>query len=243
MRRRGFAALLHFGVSFVLSGAASAAHGQAVGVDSDAIARFSGTDRILAVGAGVSLGEQIVTGPSGQVQIIFSDRTRLVVGPGNALIIGTTTDKFALNAWAHNFRFNTGRSPKPAYSIKTPTAPIAVRGTKFDFNVQPQRTELLLYEGAVRLCAGSNYTDITVRCELGIAERGDSIVIDQADPKHQALSQKFRYARFQSPLFPNFRVNGTSQCTQPAQDSGVAQQLSPTNGGGNELVIRPPTRN
>jgi len=249
MRRLGFRAVLVFCAGLLLAGPAIAADGQAVGVDPDAVARLSGADRVLTVGADVSLGEQIVTGSSGQVQIIFSDKTRLVVGPGSALVIesylfnGNTADKFAINALAGSFRFITGNSPKPAYSIKTPTASIAVRGTEFDFNVTGRRTDLLLYEGAVRLCAGGNCTDITSRCELGVAQGGDSQSIAYADPEHQGLSQQFRYARFQTPLLGNFRVSGASKCTQPLQEQGVPEALTTTSSGGDlPRVTTPPSR-
>ncbi|HEY5081755.1 MAG TPA: FecR domain-containing protein [Bauldia sp.] len=36
------------------------------------------------------------------------------------------------------FRFLTGGSPKDAYSINTPMATIAVRGTEFDLDVEGQ---------------------------------------------------------------------------------------------------------
>jgi len=121
--------------------AVAAAEGTAVGVDPDAVARRGSADRTLVVGADISVGERIVTGPSGRVQVLFADQTRLVVGPGSALLIesylmnGDTADKFAINALAGTFRFISGNSPKSAYSIETPTAAIAVRGTKFDVSV------------------------------------------------------------------------------------------------------------
>ena len=63
-------------------------------------------DRLLVVGADVSVGEKIVTGPSGNVQLLFQDQTRLVVGPRSTLEIetyllsGSGADKFAVNALA-----------------------------------------------------------------------------------------------------------------------------------------------
>jgi hypothetical protein len=222
----------------LLAGAAHSAEGRAVGVDPDAFARFSGTDRILAVGADISLGEQVVTGPSGQVQIVFSDQTRLVVGPGSALVIeaylfnGNTADKFAINALAGSFRFISGHSPKSAYSINTPTASIAVRGTKFDFNVSQPRTDLMLYEGAVRLCSTSGQCqELTNFCDLGAVDASVSQVIRHSDPVHPELSETFRYARFQSPLLFQFRVSGAGKCAQPPEDSGVPQSLAPGGGG------------
>lgn len=249
MRRYGFKAAIAFMGVLAMAGAAMAAEGQAVGVDPDAVARLTGGDRVLTVGADISLGEEIVTGPSGQVQIVFSDKTRLVVGPGSALMIesylfaGNSAEKFAINALAGSFRFITGNSPKPAYSITTPTASIAVRGTEFDFNVSSRRTDLLLYEGAVRLCSGGACADIVSRCELGVAQAGEVNTIGHADPEHPPLSQEFRYALFQSPLLSTFRVSGAGQCTEPPRTSAPAESLSPTTGGNPSLPTRVPPRN
>lgn len=238
MRRLVLNAALLFCTGLMAAGTGLAAEGQAVGVNPDALARLSGADRILTVGADISVGEQVVTGPSGQVQIVFADQTRLVVGPGSALVIeaylfnGNTADKLAINALAGSFRFISGHSPKPAYSIKTPTASIAVRGTKFDFNVIPRRTDLMLYEGAVRLCSTSGQCqELIARCDLGTVDASVAELIHHPDPNHQPLAQQFRYSRFQTPLLSEFRVSGAGQCAEPPAEKGPAESLSPLNGG------------
>lgn len=251
MRRLVLNAAILLCSGMLLAGAAHSAEGQAVGVNPDAVARFSGTDRILAVGADISLGEQVVTGPSGQVQIVFSDQTRLVVGPGSALTIesylfnGNTADKFAINALAGSFRFISGHSPKSAYSINTPTASIAVRGTKFDFNVSPPRTDLMLYEGAVRLCSTSGQCqELIARCDLGTVDASVAQLINHRDPAHPQLSAAFRYARFQTPLLSQFRVSGAGKCAEPPQEDASPESLSPSSGGtgSDPLQTQQPTR-
>lgn len=239
MRRLVLKAVLLFCTGLSLAGPAHAAEGQAVGVNPDALARFSGSDRILSVGADISLGEQIVTGSSGQVQIVFSDQTRLVVGPGSALVIesylfnGNTAEKFAINALAGSFRFISGHSPKAAYSIQTPTASIAVRGTKFDFNVTRPRTDLMLYEGAVRLCSTSGQCqELISRCDLGTVDASVALLIGHRDPVHPQLSEAFRYARFQTPLLSQFRVSGAGKCAEAPDTQGVPETLSTQGGGG-----------
>lgn len=247
MRRLVLNAAVLFCSGLLFASSAHSAEGRAVGVNPDALARFSGTDRILAVGADISLGEQVVTGPSGQVQIVFSDQTRLVVGPGSALTIesylfnGNTADKFAINALAGSFRFISGHSPKAAYSINTPTASIAVRGTKFDFNVTRPRTDLMLYEGAVLLCSTSGQCQELVNfCDLGAVDASVSQLIRHRDPLHPELSETFRYARFQTPLLSEFRVSGAGKCAEPPADQGVPQTLSPANGGSNPQRTQAP---
>lgn len=200
--------------------ALGAGEGTAVGVKPDAVARLNAQDRILEVGTDVSVGERIVTGPSGQVQIVFADDTRLVVGPGSSLVIETyllassnVAQKLTINALGGSFRFITGNSPKPAYSINTPTAAIAVRGTKFDFIVGSRGTGVMLYDGALQLCSpGANCVELAERCELGTAAGDGAELIARANPEHSPLTLQFRYARFQSPLLSDFRVSGASRC-------------------------------
>ena len=83
----------------------AAKEGQAVGVDPDAMAQGASGDRTLVVGADISVGERVVTGRAGQVQIIFADQTRLVVGPGSDLLIvaylmrnSGTADRLAISS-------------------------------------------------------------------------------------------------------------------------------------------------
>ena len=215
--------------------ALAAGEGTAVGVDPDAVARLS-ADRVLHVGEDVSVGERIITGKSGQVQILFDDSTRLVVGPGSSLLIETylmasssTAQKIAIDALGGSFRFITGNSPKSAYSIDTPTASIAVRGTEFDLVVTPKTTGVMLYEGALTLCnTAGECQELDSRCEVGLASRADALLYLRADPDRIPLSLQFRYARFQTGLLRDFRVSGATNCTE--QRSTEATPLSTTSG-------------
>ncbi len=206
----------------------AAKEGQAVGVDPDAMAQGSGGDRTLVVGADISVGERVVTGRAGQVQIIFADQTRLVVGPSSDLLIEAylmrnsgTAERLAINAFAGTFRFISGNSPKSAYQIRTPTAAIAVRGTKFDFIVTPRDTRVMLYEGALAVCGGNqNCVDLDSRCEVGVVSAGGKAHYQRANPERAPRSQEFRYARFQGMLLPGFRVSGAGNCVDTAEVSG-----------------------
>ena len=57
--------------------------GKAVGVNPSAQNIVANTTRTLKVGSEVAMGDKIVTGPSGQVQLVFNDDTHLVVGPSS----------------------------------------------------------------------------------------------------------------------------------------------------------------
>ncbi|QDZ10138.1 FecR family protein [Devosia ginsengisoli] len=230
----------------LLSAAAPAAfaanEGTAVGVNPDAVAQINSTDRILAVGTDVSVGEKIITGPSGQVQIIFDDDTRLVVGPRSALLIETylmassnTAQQLTINALGGSFRFITGNSPKPAYSILTPTAAIAVRGTEFDIIAEPTSTRVMLYEGALQICnAGGACEELTHRCEVATAARDQVNLFLRHDPLRLPLSYEFRYARFQAPLLPPFKVSGAALCAEPPLEESSGE-------GSGGMTTRPTT--
>ena len=234
MKQLLFRHLLVVLLSTGMPAAFAANEGTAVGVNPDAVAQINSTDRILEVGADVSVGEMIVTGPAGQVQIVFDDNTRLVVGPRSSLLIETylmassnTAQKLTINALGGSFRFITGNSPKPAYTINTPTAAIAVRGTEFDIISEPGNTKVMLYEGALQICnAGGLCQEVTRRCEVATSSRAEVSLFVRNDPMRTPLSLEFRYARFQSPLLAPFRVGGAALCAEDLPEDATAQGSS-----------------
>src|SRR5258706_11230555 len=137
--------------------------GTALAVVQSASATGPGGARVLEQMRPVFSGDRINTGSVGEAQIQFRDATRLVVGPNSSLLI----DKYVFNADGTAvqvgvqaakgaFRWISGGSPSQAYSIRTPTATLAVRGTKFDVAVgRGGETGLLVFEGAVRMCGRS----------------------------------------------------------------------------------------
>ena len=91
--------------------------------------------RTLQTEGPVYSGDHITTGPTGNAQVRFRDNTKLVVGPNSMMIIDAfifnndqSARKISINAVRGAFRFITGKSPKDAYEITTPTATIGVRG-------------------------------------------------------------------------------------------------------------------
>jgi len=116
--------------------------GSAVAVSTTTEASGPAGTRILEAPGDVFQGDLIVTDPQGQAQIRFVDDTRFVVGPNSRVRIdefvfnpdGTASD-VALNTLKGTFRFISGKSPHDAYSIRTPTMTIGVRGTAIDIRV------------------------------------------------------------------------------------------------------------
>jgi len=219
------------------TGLGLAASGKALGVDPAASIETKADTKTLTVGADVFIGDRVVTGAKGQVQIKFSDQTELVVGPNSALLIedyllrnDESAGKFAINALSGTFRFTTGRAPKDRYIIQTPTGTIGVRGTSFDFNSSTQETRVLLYHGQVVLCNLSN-TCVTLddTCELGAYDLGKSEILGHTDDFKGAdrddLKAQFKYAQSQAPLLGAFRVDEAKECFQKGFVATTAQSL------------------
>ncbi len=203
---------------------ALAASGTALGVRPEASAETGGTSRLLQVGADVFIGDRVTTGGKGNVQIRFSDRTELVVGPNSSLVIEDyllrddgSAGKFAVNALAGTFRFVTGGAPKDRYLIRTPTGTVGVRGTAFDLNVVEDHTSLLLIEGAVRMCnLAGQCVDVDEVCEIGrfdlaTAETQGTTDLLRGDAR-QRMRGMFPFAADQSPLLGAFRIEQAFRC-------------------------------
>mgnify|MGYP001201357994 CR=1 FL=1 len=209
--------------SLLLASPALAASGTALGVKQSAALQTGTTTKVLTVGADIQIGDTVVTGPSGQVQIKFSDRTELVVGPNSSLVIGdyllrsdNSPGNFAVKALGGTFRFVTGQAEKDRYRIATPTGTIGVRGTAVDFVVDPDQTRALLFHGAVILCnnAGQCVTLDDV-CELGQYDLSESVVLGNADEITGARRSRGRSAMPN----PRRRCCASSGSTMPASAS------------------------
>lgn len=210
-----------------------------------------GGKRTLVEGSPIYEDDQVQTG-SGNVQIIFVDDTKLVVGPNSNLVIdrflmrgGNKARKFSVNALRGTFRFISGHSAKNAYDIKTANATIGIRGTAFDFS-SGRATLVAVHVGQVRLCAYGNCETVDDRCGVGRAQNGD---IDELGGKAKGRAiRSLPYIINQGPLARPFRVN-TSSCRSVAtlfqnffgggsqggvggQDGGPRSNGSPPDTGG-----------
>ena len=100
--------------------------------------------------------------PAGLAQIRFVDDTRLVVGPNSRLVIDEfvfnpdqTAQQVTIRMAKGTFRFLSGNSPSKAYSIRTPTMTIGVRGTVLDVYaaVNGDESGAVFHDGGRRLFA------------------------------------------------------------------------------------------
>lgn len=221
----------------LMQGPAMAAPGTALGVNPAAEAKRKAETHVLAVGSDIFIGDRVVTGASGQVQIKFDDRTELVVGPRSSLLIEDyllradgSAGKLALNALAGTFRFVTGGAPKESYTIKTPTATIGVRGTAFELYVTKAWTYILMHDGSVVSSNGANQRIVLdAACEVGQVSSSDAIVVGDASTvqgdDRARLRQIFIYAVNQRPLLREFRIANAERCLQRAAPGGPPGSL------------------
>lgn len=216
------AALAAGGVAY-----ADTSAGTAVGVNPSADNVLDNVSRTIVVGDGVQMGDTIKTGDVGQVQLIFQDQTHLVVGPNSSLLLQSyllqgpgTASKFAIDALSGSFRFITGKSNHAAYSISTPSGTIGIRGTAFDFVVNPTSqfvggrppgTTVTLFRGALSMCSlsGSCVT-LSHSCQVGTITPTNSNLVPNKNQK--GLKSGFDYVQSQTPLLADFQVSGSEGC-------------------------------
>lgn len=211
--------------------------GQVAEVRPEATGGFGQSRVTLIKGAELREGETVVTGLNGEVQVVFSDQTRLVIGRGSSLIIERylmrndgTPEKFAVNALAGTFRFITGNGDKNAYKIATPTGTIGIRGTEFDFTVEERSglTSVVLFHGAVILCpiAGTCVT-LSERCGVAqlVSKREADVVTHEAE-RLKLAGTAFPYVASQSRLLDDFRVTRPGQCISPIEKELAPRRLA-----------------
>ena len=237
----------------LLHAPALAASGKALGVDPAAEARHAAVVRTLTVGDDVSIGERIVTGATGQVQIMFDDQTELVIGPSSSLVIEDyllrndgSAGKLAINALAGTFRFVTGGAPKDRYTIKTPTGTIGVRGTAFELYVTSLWSYVLMQHGSVIGCNEVNECIVTeAQCEVAQLSASEAILVGPTNrlssQDRAALRQMFIYANNQKPLLQEFRINQAERCLRlPPPPPPAASLIEPGSASKPHLLQTPP---
>ncbi|MEO6396268.1 MAG: FecR family protein, partial [Devosia sp.] len=204
----------------LISPAFADAAGKAQGVDPQAGAALSGETRTLIVGSDIFLGDKITTGPQGQVQILFADNTKLVIGPNSALTIDDyllrndgSAGKLVIDLLGGSFRFATGDSPKAAYQVNTPTGTIGVRGTKYDVYVDwvTHIAYVMVYTGQVLLNQETErqQTVLAGFCHIGIIDTDDTELLGSSNDifgeQREDLKGWFMFSLNQSSLLNQYR--------------------------------------
>jgi hypothetical protein len=225
--------------------------GTTKGVVPAADALLDGATRTLTVGADIFIGDKVTTGPKGQVEILFDDNTKLVVGPHTTLAIDDymlrnngDPGKLVVDVLSGSFRFATGDSAKDRYEINTPTGTIGVRGTWFDGFIDIDGiTRILHYEGIVRFKAkkSKNWTELHDLCTLGQISDTATILGNTQDMTNQIRNQlrgEFPYADNQSKLHRPFWYLPSYDCLHRKPD--VPQEGPHNHGPKPDPVVTPP---
>ncbi len=135
VRSLAAAAAVAAAIAFSAPAAALQPSGHAIRVNPAVNATGPGGERLIELEGAVFMGDVIVASPNGLAQIKFIDDTRLVIGPNSRLTIDTfvfnpdnTARKVTMTALKGTFRFISGTSPPGAYTIRTPSSTIGIRG-------------------------------------------------------------------------------------------------------------------
>lgn len=128
----------------------------------------TGSGQSLDTGASVSAADTIRTGADSAALLAMADGTELAVGEEAEFTLedfisqaGDSIGKFTLEVASGAMRFATGNMSKSAYTIRTPSAVAAVRGTIFSLYVTDKgETYIAVEEGTVviRSRRGTKFT-------------------------------------------------------------------------------------
>ncbi|EEX08426.1 conserved hypothetical protein [Ruegeria lacuscaerulensis ITI-1157] len=205
----------------------SADIGTVIGLKQGAKILRAGSPQTVRTGMGVASGDTIKTDGSGLVQMVFTDGTKIAIGSNATMVVDVTmlrgnrkAKSFAVQALGGSFRFISGNSRKKAYSIRTPTATMAVRGTIFDlWVVSRSQSAMLVLDGTVQLCGLNGGCRSTGRQCSMLATTSQGAVGQPANQEtyDNALRDGFPFVTAQEPLLAPLQVDV----------GGCAQEVAP----------------
>ena len=165
MGRAGQIVTLALCVSLFIMGRALAAEVGAAVVVVNNVTGALGPDKpstVLRAGIDVFQDEIVKAADDSAARVLFQDKTTLEVAPKSEIVLdkfvfdpNPALSKVALSVVSGVTRFTTGTLPKDNYSITTPGATLAVRGTILDINVDVGGgTFVYVEEGSCVLSSG-----------------------------------------------------------------------------------------
>lgn len=210
------AALVIYFILSVVPAQAQDVAGETVSVQPNATLKDPRGRVTLQVGMDVKMGDLVRTNRRGEAQLIFTDDTKLVVGPNSSLVIESyllrsdnRVNSFTVKALGGTFRMITGKSDKSAYKFTTPSATIGVRGTIFDFAIWSfGRTDLFVYDGTAILCdAFDTCLTVTETCNVARAQRfRRPRFLEDENEIVDSLAERLPYFLFDDHLDPRFQA-------------------------------------
>ncbi|MAT49903.1 MAG: hypothetical protein CMK32_01795 [Porticoccaceae bacterium] len=152
--------ILVFLVPGIVLGADSAPVGQVIFLSGGAVAIHEGEKRPLEQGAGIQVGDTLVTGSDGYVHVRFVDSGLISVRPDSEVVIDTyqfdadqpQAGKVKIVLRQGVIRSATGQAGqrnKSGFRVNTPIAAIGIRGTDFVLYADPSLARLAVNAGGV----------------------------------------------------------------------------------------------
>jgi hypothetical protein len=188
--------------------------GTTVGVIPAAAVSHQGDSRVLGLDDPIFMGDEVNTDGIGEVQIRFRDNSRVVVGPNSLLTIDrfvfnpdNTARDVALNYARGTFRFISGGSRPEAYSFRSPSMTIGIRGSAHDFS----NGVFVLLAGSARLChpTTGECVEVSEPCSVVVSdENGLRVIESDVERLAELQSGELKYVSGnQSTLEPDFRLD------------------------------------
>ncbi len=150
----------------------------------------------LGTGENVVRRETVSTGRDSTAKLVFLDQTNLAIGPAARVVLDELVypgegarGRAVVDLTVGAFQFVSGKLLKESYQIRTPTATIGIRGTRFSVLSERGSTRVTLEEGNIVACARAAPS----RCVV-LREAGDTAVITAQDARRGAPGTAFSFA-------------------------------------------------
>jgi hypothetical protein len=190
----------------------------------------------------VFLMDRLSTNATGTGEFVFTDGTKLAIGPSASLVVDefvqknrSTVSKLGIAASRGTFRWISGNSPPNAYRIKTVRGTMAIRGTAIEVSTTGMVTHVLLLEGEAEFCENEEDESTCVvlnnPCEYisvsgqGVSEKKD---VREAFKNRKEAAEIFPLQDDPRSLSSPFRVPGVNCFAGFAGDPGVNPALAAT---------------
>jgi len=210
-----------------------------------------GTTGPLVVGAHIVHKEQIHTTPSGTVQLLFTDKSSMSIGPNSSIVIdeyvydpNAQSGHMAVSLTTGALRFVGGQlSHVGDAAITTSAATIGIRGGTASVIQGPNGVKVINHFGIIKITNGTG-TFLLTRSEFGaLIKSWNSAIEDlgRIPPNEIAFYQAFAMSHPGEnggvPGFHNAQVNhcGTDQTQSPLHSTNCPQTFwSPTDNAAND---------
>ena len=208
-----------------------------------------GSTAPLVVGAHIVHKEAIHTTPSGTVQLLFTDKSSMSIGPNASIVIdeyvydpNAKSGHMAVSLTKGALRFVGGQlSHAGEAAITTSAATIGIRGGTGTMVMDPNGLKVINHFGILKITNGTG-TFLLTRSEFGaLIKSWNSVIEDlgRIPPNEVALYQAFAMSHSGEnggvPGFHNAQVNHCGQTQGPLHGANCPQTFwSPTDNAAND---------